>query len=89
MLDYVIPYVNDRQAFGEPISNRQGVAFAVSDVGIETGGSRLLAWVFGFGEFRRPQCVAHSLASGLLLDACPTGLALRAAGPFRSASPPS
>ena len=32
-LDYVIPYVNDRQAFGEPISNRQGVAFAVSDIG--------------------------------------------------------
>ena len=37
VLDYVIPYVNDRQAFGEPISNRQGVAFAVSDIGIETG----------------------------------------------------
>jgi len=41
VLDYVIPYVNDRQAFGEPISNRQGVAFAVSDIGIETGGMRL------------------------------------------------
>ncbi|HEU4392426.1 MAG TPA: acyl-CoA dehydrogenase family protein, partial [Solirubrobacterales bacterium] len=26
VLDYVIPYVNDRLAFGEPISNRQGVA---------------------------------------------------------------
>ena len=36
VLDYVIPYVNDRQAFGEPISNRQGVAFAVSDIGIES-----------------------------------------------------
>jgi alkylation response protein AidB-like acyl-CoA dehydrogenase len=41
VLDYVIPYVNDRQAFGEPISNRQGVAFAVSDIGIESGGMRL------------------------------------------------
>jgi alkylation response protein AidB-like acyl-CoA dehydrogenase len=44
VLDYVIPYVNDRQAFGEPISNRQGVAFAVSDIGIETGGMRLTTY---------------------------------------------
>lgn len=44
VLDYVIPYVNDRQAFGEPISNRQGVAFAVSDIGIEVGGMRLATY---------------------------------------------
>ena len=44
VLDYVIPYVNDRQAFGEPISNRQGVAFAVSDIGIETDGMRLATY---------------------------------------------
>jgi alkylation response protein AidB-like acyl-CoA dehydrogenase len=44
VLDYVIPYVNDRQAFGEPISNRQGVAFAVSDIGIETEGMRLATY---------------------------------------------
>jgi alkylation response protein AidB-like acyl-CoA dehydrogenase len=44
VLDYVIPYVNDRQAFGEPISNRQGVAFSVSDIGIETGGMRLATY---------------------------------------------
>lgn len=44
VLDYVIPYVNDRQAFGEPISNRQGVAFAVSDIGIETDGMRLAVY---------------------------------------------
>ena len=41
VLDYVIPYVNERSAFGEPISNRQAVAFAVSDIGIETDGMRL------------------------------------------------
>ena len=29
VLDYVIPYVNERKAFGEPITNRQAVAFAV------------------------------------------------------------
>jgi len=44
VLDYVIPYVNDRQAFGEPISNRQGVAFVVSDIGIEGNGMRLATY---------------------------------------------
>jgi alkylation response protein AidB-like acyl-CoA dehydrogenase len=44
VLNYVIPYVNDRQAFGEPISNRQGVAFAVSEIGIESNGMRLATY---------------------------------------------
>jgi alkylation response protein AidB-like acyl-CoA dehydrogenase len=44
VLDYVIPYVNERTAFGEPISNRQAVAFSVSDIGIETGGMRLATY---------------------------------------------
>ncbi len=44
VLDYVIPYVNERTAFGEPISNRQGVAFAVSDIGIEGDGMRLATY---------------------------------------------
>lgn len=44
VLDYVIPYVNDRQAFGEPISNRQGVAFTVSDIGIESNAMRLATY---------------------------------------------
>lgn len=41
VLDYLIPYVNERVAFGEPISHRQAVAFAVADVGIEAEGMRL------------------------------------------------
>jgi hypothetical protein len=44
VLDYVIPYVNDRQAFGESISNRQGVAFAVAEIGIESSGMRLATY---------------------------------------------
>ena len=44
VLDYVIPYVNERVAFGEPISNRQAVAFAVSDIGIELEGMRLATY---------------------------------------------
>jgi alkylation response protein AidB-like acyl-CoA dehydrogenase len=42
VLDYLIPYVNDRVAFGEPISHRQAVAFSVANVGIELEGMRLL-----------------------------------------------
>lgn len=42
VLHYLIPYVNDRIAFGEPISNRQAVAFSVADIGIETEAIRLL-----------------------------------------------
>lgn len=42
VLDYVIPYVNDRVAFGEPISHRQGVAFMISDIAIELESLRLL-----------------------------------------------
>ena len=44
VLDYVVPYVNERTAFGEPISNRQAVAFAVADIGIELEGMRLLTY---------------------------------------------
>jgi len=44
VLDYVIPYVNEREAFGEPISNRQGVAFKVADMAIELEGMRLLTY---------------------------------------------
>ncbi|RZS36544.1 hypothetical protein EV193_107225 [Herbihabitans rhizosphaerae] len=42
VLDYVVPYVNERVAFGEPVSHRQGVAFKVADIGIELEGMRLV-----------------------------------------------
>jgi alkylation response protein AidB-like acyl-CoA dehydrogenase len=44
VLDYLVPYVNDRVAFGEPISHRQSVAFAVANICIELNGMRLLTW---------------------------------------------
>lgn len=44
VLDYVIPYVNERVAFGEPVSHRQGVAFRVADISIELEGMRLLTY---------------------------------------------
>ena len=44
VLDYVIPYANDREAFGEPISHRQSVAFMIANIGIELEGMRLATW---------------------------------------------
>jgi alkylation response protein AidB-like acyl-CoA dehydrogenase len=44
VLDYVIPYCNDRRAFGEPISNRQSVAFMIANIATELEGMRLLTW---------------------------------------------
>ena len=44
VLDYVIPYVNERQAFGEPVSHRQAVAFMVANIGIELQGMRLVTY---------------------------------------------
>jgi alkylation response protein AidB-like acyl-CoA dehydrogenase len=41
MLDYVSQYVNERRAFGEPVSNRQAVAFTVANIAIELEGLRL------------------------------------------------
>ncbi len=44
VLGYVKVYVNDRTAFGEPISNRQAVAFTVANIAIELDGMRLATY---------------------------------------------
>lgn len=44
VLDHVTPYVNERHAFGEPISHRQSVAFAVADIAVELEGMRLATY---------------------------------------------
>lgn len=44
VLDYVSDYVNGREAFGEPISHRQSVAFMVADIAIELQAMRLVTW---------------------------------------------
>jgi alkylation response protein AidB-like acyl-CoA dehydrogenase len=68
VLDYAIPYVNERTAFGEPISNRQGVAFAVSDIGIESEGMRLATYRAASRadrgeEFAREAAIARRLCA--------------------------
>ena len=44
VLEYVIEYCNERVAFGEPITNRQSVAFLIANIAIELEGMRLLVW---------------------------------------------
>src|SRR3954468_11335484 len=68
VLDYVIPYVNDRVAFGEPIAHRQAVAFTVADIAIELEGLRLTALRAAARadaelDFSREAALARSLAA--------------------------
>ncbi|MBT4518564.1 MAG: oxidoreductase [Halieaceae bacterium] len=44
VLDYVKDYCNERIAFGEPITNRQSVAFMIADIAIELEAMRLMTW---------------------------------------------
>jgi alkylation response protein AidB-like acyl-CoA dehydrogenase len=43
-LDYAVPYAKDRHAFGQAIAQKQGVAFKLADMHIETEGMRWLTW---------------------------------------------
>jgi alkylation response protein AidB-like acyl-CoA dehydrogenase len=66
-LDFLIPYVNDRKAFGEPISHRQAVAFNMSDLAIEIEGMRLATYRAAAladrgKDFARATAVARRLA---------------------------
>lgn len=44
VLDYVMPYIKEREAFGEPIARRQSVAFMCANIAIELDGLRLVTW---------------------------------------------
>ena len=68
-LDYVADYVKTRQAFGEPISNRQAVAFTVANMAIELEGLRLTTLraasrVDQGLPFRREVALARRLVAG-------------------------
>ena len=68
MLEHVIPYANERKAFGEPISHRQAVAFMIADMAVELEGLRLTTWRAAAkaerGEsFVREAAIARELAS--------------------------
>jgi alkylation response protein AidB-like acyl-CoA dehydrogenase len=68
VLDYVRPYVKEREAFGEPIAHRQSVAFMVADIAIELQGMRLLTWKAAARaaqgkNFSREVALAHRLCA--------------------------
>lgn len=42
VLDYAVPYCNERIAFGEPITNRQSVAFMIANLAIEIEAMRMI-----------------------------------------------
>lgn len=44
MLDHAVPYVKEREAFGEPIAHRQSVAFMCANIAIELDGLRMITW---------------------------------------------
>jgi alkylation response protein AidB-like acyl-CoA dehydrogenase len=81
LLDYVIPYCNDRVAFGEPISHRQAVAFMIADIGIELEAMRLLVYRAagridaGFG-CQREAYLARTLCSDKAMEIGTNGVQL-------------
>lgn len=69
VLDYVSNYVNERSAFGELISHRQSVAFAVANMAIELDGMRLLAYrAASLADAGKPFVEATALARRLAAD---------------------
>jgi alkylation response protein AidB-like acyl-CoA dehydrogenase len=68
VLDYVTGYVNEREAFGEPISHRQAVAFMVADIAIELQAMRLVTYKAASRaargtDFAREVALARSLCA--------------------------
>ncbi|HTU30960.1 MAG TPA: acyl-CoA dehydrogenase family protein, partial [Solirubrobacteraceae bacterium] len=68
-LDYVSDYVKTRQAFGEPVVNRQAVAFTVANMAIELEGLRLATYraagrVDQALPFHREVAIARRLLAG-------------------------
>jgi alkylation response protein AidB-like acyl-CoA dehydrogenase len=67
-LDFLIPYVKERKAFGEPIAYRQAVAFNMSDIAIEVEGMRLTTYrAAGLADrgkdFSRESAIARKLCA--------------------------
>ena len=81
VLDYVITYANDRNAFGEPISNRQAVAFMIADMKIEVDSMRMLTQRAAARaeqglDFGREAYLAHVLCSDKAMQIGSNGVQL-------------
>ena len=69
VLDHVVPYANERIAFGEPISHRQAVAFMIADIAVELEGLRLATWRAASRAEQGLDCTREvALARQLALD---------------------
>jgi alkylation response protein AidB-like acyl-CoA dehydrogenase len=44
VLDYAVPYAKEREAFDQAIAQKQGIAFKLADMHIETEATRWLVW---------------------------------------------
>lgn len=66
VLDYVIPYCNERIAFGEPISHRQAVAFLIADIAIELESMRMLVYRAGARLDHGLECERESYLAQVL-----------------------
>ena len=44
VLEFAVPYAKDREAFDQAIAQKQGIAFKLADMHIETESSRWLVW---------------------------------------------
>lgn len=81
VLEYVIEYCNDREAFGEPISHRQAVAFMIANIAIELDGMRLLTWraaarAEAGASFHREAYLAHVLCLEKAMEVGTNGVQL-------------
>lgn len=81
VVDYVIPYCNEREAFGEPISHRQSVAFMISNLAIETESMRMLTWRAASRAetnqtFHREACLARLLCNEKAMEIGTNGVQL-------------
>ena len=81
LLDYAIPYCNDRIAFGEPISHRQAVAFMIADIGIELESMRMMVYraagrIDAGLKFRREAYLARTLCSDKAMQIGTNGVQL-------------
>lgn len=81
VLNYSIAYANEREAFGEPISHRQSVAFMIANLRIELDSVRMLVWravarAQNGIAFHREAHLAYILASKKMMEIGTNGVQL-------------
>ncbi len=73
--EFACEYARDREAFGEPIIEKQGVSFALADVATELDAARLLTWR---ASWMAAQGIEFRLAEGSMCKLMASEIAVRA-----------